>query len=51
MHSDTGDAPVPPVEFKEAEESLDRVIQRETPKAIFKCRVNHEVFTHTYMHI
>lgn len=49
MHLDTGGAPVPPAEFKEAEENLDRVIQRETPKAILKCRVNNEVlYTHTY---
>ena len=45
MRSNTGDggAPVAQAEFKKAEENLNRVVQRETPRVIFKCRINNEV--------
>lgn len=35
-------------EFKKAEENLNRVVQRETPRVIFKCRINNEVL---YIHV
>lgn len=41
----------PPGEFKKPEGNLNRVIQRDTSKVMFQCRVNHEALMYLCVYI